>query len=265
MKKYVLAGMLILALVLSSCTPGGKTSPFSSLSPRECAEKFFAEADSIYYENGSLELYGETLTNLVPAVDSMAPDLTNGLSSLREFDFSAYEETFAAAGEGESGLSFWVGAAQERCKITLEIQAPAAADMAIRFSFADGRTYHLTGPYSAGLYELADAKTSAFTNMDAVDGNLRVTPLTKDGREPYIIQRGVSGLIHQVFELTADKTRAKKMDNAVFDLKLEVIGGPTYLCNSEQLYFKDASDTGERVYVIKCEEDTAQLLRMILG
>lgn len=145
------------------------------------------------------------MTNLIPAVDSLYPHLTNALEILHQFELSAYAETNGAVEAAEGSPSFYVGVGDNRCKVILGIETPTS-DMTIHFLFDDGSTYQVKGPYSADLLRVADSKHSALTNTDVLNGNLRVTSPSQDGGKPYIIQRGVAILIQDILKLTVEET-----------------------------------------------------------
>lgn len=263
MKKHLCLLLLsILILCLSSCADSKATE--QALPPGERAAAFFAQAEELYYENGSVELYGETLQNLVPAVDGLFPARTNALERLHTFDLSAYTETEAQVEGAALTQSFYIGMADTRCKVTLAAHT-ATTGMTLGFLFENGDEYYMTGPFSNELLELVSWLQSALTNVDEVEGNIRATPLNADGTEgeAYMIQRGASNFIHNVFELTMEKTKPAKQKDSIFDLKLEIIGGGTYLVNSDALSFQTSSESG-KIYTVECEEAFAKALKMSL-
>lgn len=282
MKKYIrlilpLCLVLLLALVFSLWTvifnPGSdaqtkpSNSPFANLSPNEKAEKFLKEADGIYYEIGSYELYGETVQILVSTVDgdgrnSLFPTLTDALDKLKTVDLSNYEEPEELDEEGMGFFTFYTGIGDARCQITLGLE-PTMTDMTIHFLFDDGDEYVVAGPYSQDLLSAGDASRDSLTNADETDGNIRRTILTEEGNEPRILLRGPSTIIQRTFELTMEKTAPlQEPADSTFDILLEVIGGKTYRYDSEHMRFN--VDGTEQIFAIECDEDLAEVLKIPL-
>lgn len=264
MKKYCYPLLLsILVFCLSSCT--GSQSTEQPLPPAERAAAFFAQAEELYYENGSVELYGETLQNLVPAVDGLFPYKTNALERLHAFDLSAYTEINSQTGNAAVTQSFYIGSGGERCQVTLAAHS-SMTGMTIGFLFENGDEYYLTGDLSYELLELVSWVQSALPNAEEVNGNIRATPLNADGTEgvPHMLQRGQSFWLRNIFELTTEKAKPAKEQSQVFDVKLEIIGGDTYLVSSDTLSFRKDQDSG-KIYTIECEETVAKVLQSILN
>lgn len=262
MKKSFCLFLSIFLLCLSSCSDPKQTE--QELPPGERATVFFSQAEELYYENGSIELYGETLQNLVPAVDGFFPAKTNALERLHNFDLSAYTEIESQTEGAAFTQSFYIGKEDELCKVTLAAHT-SMTGMTIGFLFENGDEYYVVGPFSNELLELVAWVQSALPNAEEVEGNIRAIPLNTDGTEgePYMIQRGQAIWLCDIFELTMEKTKPTKQKDCIFDLKLEIIDGDTYLVNSDELSFQKGSENG-KVYTIECEEPIAKMLKSFL-
>ena len=275
-KRALLLGivlLLVLVLLYFFLPREEKTPPpfWAEYTQREKAELFVNSADSIYFANGIISAFGSEYPAYIGLVDNIIgyPALTNGLESLAAVDLDLYQESQKTAADEEMAQTFYTGVDGSLCEIILGTNA-ARESVTLSLRFPDQTTLDLEGPFSVGLVEVAGQQFAAFMNHEELDGNVAVTRLDSDNSARTIIQRGSGGVISTVLSVITEHAEPlKSAGEANYDVKVEVIGGNTYLVDTDSKLFSVEIDGRTNVYPLELDdpdgEEGIELFLRLLG